>query len=278
MNLLFFLHDRVPEAVAFTIGPITIYWYGLIMALSIIAGLSLALAIAKRRGLASEIVYDAGVWIIIGGLIGARLYEGFLEWEFYSAAPLEIFKVWHGGLAIHGALIGGAIALYLFSRQKKIRTKFNFWNIAAVLVPGLALAQAIGRWGNWFNQELFGKPSLLPWSIPIYPVNRPFDYEVFSFFHPTFLYESLGLVIIALILSWLSFKKETPCVYIVSLYLVAYGILRFLLEFIKIDSTPIVFGIRWPQIASIIMIALGIIIFVRVFQKIKKQSHNSTLL
>ncbi len=143
MNLLFFLHDRVPEAVAFTIGPITIYWYGLIMALSIIAGLSLALAIAKRRGLASEIVYDAGVWIIIGGLIGARLYEGFLEWEFYSAAPLEIFKVWHGGLAIHGALIGGAIALYLFSRQKRIRTKFNFWNIAAVLVPGYAIGELL---------------------------------------------------------------------------------------------------------------------------------------
>ena len=252
-----FLHAIIPPTIALTIGPLTIYWYGIVMAVAIIVGLLLALLVAKKRGLNPEIIFDVAIWLVIGGLIGARVYEIFLEWSFYGSHPQEIIQIWHGGLAIHGALIGGALALWFYCKRKKV----SLWPLLSVLVPALALAQAIGRWGNWFNQELFGRPTNSNWGIPISPFNRPAGFETDQYFLPTFLFESLGLLILAAILYFLVIKNKLNPKKIFSIYLIGYGLIRFLLEFIKIDQTPIVLGLRWPQIISLIMIVAGIIIF-----------------
>jgi len=261
-----FLHTYIPDPVAFTIGNLTIHWYGLIMALSVIVALLLSLHIAKRREIPKEDIIDASFWLIIGGLIGARLYEVGLEWDYYSTHLEMIPQLWKGGLAIHGAIIGGLIALGIFVRRKQ----YNIWNITAVILPGFALAQSIGRWGNWFNQELFGTPTLRPWGIPIDLLHRPFKYEVFTYFHPVFLYESLGLLVIAALLYFMARKKDFPCAIIVAAYLIMAGALRFRLEYIKSDITPIILGLRWPQIASLLMILAGVVICLKVSAAIKK--------
>ncbi len=256
-----FLHTYIPHAVAFAAGPITIYWYGIIMAIAIACGILLSIFIANKRSINPDLIIDAAIWTIVGGLIGARVYEFFLEWNFYSQAPFEILKIWNGGLAIHGALIGGAIALFIFLRKNSI---YNIWNIAAVFFPGVALGQAIGRFGNYFNQELFGKPTNLPWGIPINPFHRPPGFETFEFFHPTFLYEALLLLILTILLYRLAIKKSLSAHIIMCAYLIGYGLIRFFLEFIKIDPTPIMLRLRWPQIVSLIMIVFGFIIIYKV--------------
>lgn len=263
MDFFYFLHGFIPNPIILTIGPFSFYWYGLLIALGIIVALLIAQKLAALDGLAKETLFDLGSWLIVAGLIGARLYDVFLELPYYLNHPLDVFKIYQGGLAIHGALLGGLIALLIFTHFKKI----NLWRLLAVLAPGVALGQAIGRWGNWFNQELFGRPTNLPWSIPISPLNRPFEFEAFTYFHPTFLYESLALIILFFILFYFAQKKISAKL-ITASYLIGYGLTRGLLEFIKIDTTPIVFGLRWPQIFSLIMIVVG---FYLLFSKNKSE-------
>ena len=243
------------------LGSITIYWYGLFIVLGIIIALIISLKIARLYQVNSNIIFDISFWLIINGLIGARLYEVFLEFTYYLSNPLNILKVWEGGLAIHGAVIAGALTLFYFARKEKT----SFWKLSALFVPGLAIGQAIGRWGNYFNQELFGQPTGLPWGIPINILRRPETYKSFSFFHPTFLYESLGLIIIFIILLALTnvllkdkknISKE-PLV-ITSTYLILASILRFSLEYIKIDQAPLFLSLRWPQFFSLMIILLAI--------------------
>lgn len=266
------LHNFNPQPILFSIGPVTIYWYGLLMVLGIIAALYTSLYVAKKYGLPSEQIFDLSFWLIIGGLIGARVYEIFLMLPFYLANPGQMIKVWEGGLAIHGAIIGGLLVIIIFSRRRRL----NFWQLSSVFVPGLALGQAIGRFGNYFNQELFGLPTTLAWGIPISQINRPLEYITDSYFHPTFLYESLGCLIIAIILIAISLraaknKSLTKRFYFlsVSLYVVLYSGLRFGLEFIRLDETPVILGWRWPQIISVIMI-MGIILLITH----KKHTHQ----
>jgi len=270
MNIFNFLHAYTPNPVALSLGSVTIYWYGVIMAISIIVGILMAIQVGRRRGIAIEEILDVATAAIIGGLIGARLYEIGLEWSYYSTHLSEIIKVWNGGLAIHGALIGGAIAVFIVIRNKT----YNIWNILAVLLPGVALAQAIGRIGNWFNQELFGLPTNLPWGIIIDQAHRPLQYMNNLYFHPTFLYEAKLLGLLAIILYYFARKKQFPCSYIVAIYLIGQGLIRFSLEFIKIDSTPIVAGLRWPQVVSLVFIFLGIYIARQTFLRIKKSERS----
>lgn len=242
-----------------TFGPITIYWYGLCLVLAMAAGISISLKLSLYYGLSREKVLDFATWLIIGGLIGARIYEIFLEFPYYLQNPGAMIKVWEGGLAIHGAIIGGLLALWLFAQKNKISPL----RLAALAVSGLALGQAIGRWGNWFNQELFGLPTTRPWGIPIALANRPLSYLTANFFQPTFLYESLGCLLIAGILlilnyCWRQDLNNKRLILIINFYLLSYALLRFSLEFIKIDTTPIFLGWRWPQIVSLIMAAISV--------------------
>ena len=261
------LHNFLPQPVLFSLGIVTIHWYGLFIVLGISAALALTLLLAKRFQIDAEVIWDLGFYLVLFGIIGARIYEIFLNYPYYSSHPAQIIKIWEGGLAIHGALIAGAITLFIFIKKNKL----NFWRLAAIITPGLALGQAIGRFGNWFNQELFGLPTNLPWGIPIAENNRPLEFINQTFFHPTFLYESLGSILIASFLFILLWRlrnnlSQKSAMRISAYYLVLYSTLRFCLEFIKIDITPVFWGFRLPQIASLLIIAISLIIY-------KKSSH-----
>jgi|AntRauTorckE6833_2_1112554.scaffolds.fasta_scaffold00067_44 phosphatidylglycerol:prolipoprotein diacylglycerol transferase len=267
-----FLHNFQPESILLSIGPITIYWYGFFMMSAILAGLLFIIYLAKRYKIETNIIIDLAFWMILFGIIGARLYELIIDFNYYQNNPLAILKVWQGGLAIHGAIIAGIITLYFFSKNlsKKINEKYSniFWKLTAIITPGLALGQFIGRWGNYFNQELFGLPSKAPWAIPIDIINRPIAYISDQYFHPTFLYESLGNLLIFLILFSIhlyilkkSVFKKTVFIRISALYLFLYSVLRYLLEFLRLDSTLVLGSMRWPQIISIVIILISIYLF-----------------
>lgn len=253
-----FLHTFHPNPILISFGPINIYWYGLFIVLGILAAIFTALKLAGYYNIKKEVIIDLAFYLVIFGIIGARLYDVLLELPYYLNHPLSIFKIWQGGLAIHGAIIAGIITIWLFAKKQELKP----WLAASIIVPGLALAQAIGRWGNYFNQELFGKPTNLPWGIPIDLMNRPIEYISYEFFHPTFLYESIGSFIIFVILIFLHFLmiKKTVMRYELSVmsYAILYSILRFSIEFIRIDKTPIIFNLRFPQIASLVIIFLSV--------------------
>ena len=233
---------------------------------------------AKLYNIKSDLILDLAFWLIIGGLAGARVYEIFLELPYYLANPLAMLKIWQGGLAIHGALIGGLVSLWLFVKKHSL----DFWQLAGIISASLPLGQAIGRWGNYFNQELFGLPTNLPYGIPISPINRPWLYANYEYFHPTFLYESLGNLLIFLFLftlHYLFIKKNkinnTFYFILFTLYLFLYSCLRFSLEFIRLDATPMIFGLRFPQLASLLVIILLILSSALIFWR--KINHNKAL-
>lgn len=258
-----FLHNFLPTSVIFKIGPLSLRWYGLFMSLSIVAALLISFYIGKKYlDLKKDLIFDLAFWLILNGLLGARIYDVFLQLPYYLNHPLQIVQVWKGGLAIHGAIIAGLITIFFFARKHKI----EFFKLSALIVPGLALGQAIGRFGNYFNQELFGLPTNLPWGIPISSAYRPLAYINETYFHPTFLYESLGSLLIFLILiaSYRYFAKREKInshfyTWITALYMILYSMLRFSLEFIRIDFSPEFLNLRWPQIISIIIIVVSIL-------------------
>lgn len=270
------LHTWQPHAIAFSIGPLSVHWYGLFIVLGMASALLISLRLAKLYHLDRDLIFDLSFWLIINGLIGARLYEGLIEFSYYSAHPWSILKVWEGGLAIHGGIIAGLITLIYFSKKHS----WSFWKLSALFAPGLALGQAIGRFGNYFNQELFGKPTNLPWGIPIDLLNRPLEYLSSPFFHPTFLYESLGLLIIFIILLTLTLitsRRQTISLLsaklITGLYILLASALRLMLEFIKIDYTPVLFGWRLPQITSLVLIIIFLIFII--FTPYEKTNQSS---
>lgn len=253
--MLNFLHYYHPQAILFSFGAFNLYFYGLIMSLAIIASIKVVIVLGKKNNFKTDYIIDLSFWLILGGLIGARAYDVLLFLPTYLSNPIDIFKIWNGGLAIHGGLIGGAIAFFLYNRKKKV----DLVKLVSIILPGLALGQAIGRFGNYFNQELFGRPTSLPWGIPIDIWNKPIAYLNYEYFHPTFLYESLGCLLIFLVLWKLDaiIKKETSII----IYFIGYSILRFSLEFIKIDDTPSFLGLRWPQVISLIIIIASLIFY-----------------
>ena len=254
------------------------------MVLAMIIGIITAIMIAKHYSISRDKIIDLSFYLIIGGLIGARVYEIFLELPYYLAQPLEIIKIWHGGLAIHGAILGGLVALWLFVKKNQ---DLNFWKLCAIVVPALTLGQAIGRWGNYFNQELFGRPTDLPWGIPIELLNRSNDFISANYFHPTFLYESIGSILIFGILILGHYliirkKKNNPSdekvAYFrstVLIYIILYSILRFCLEFVRIDDTAMWGNVRWPQIISLFLIFISLIILFRPYVQTVRDQKKS---
>ncbi|MFZ4648547.1 MAG: prolipoprotein diacylglyceryl transferase [Patescibacteria group bacterium] len=251
--MLSFFHHFEPQALFFSLGWLNFYWYGLILVLGIISAIAISRCFWKKEKLPIAIFDDLSFWLIIGGLAGARIYEWFLNYRYYSTHLSELLKIWHGGLAIHGAILGAFFVLLFFSRKYHLKPR----KIAATVIPGLAIGQAIGRWGNYFNQELFGLPSNVPWSIFISPQNRPFAYISFEYFHPTFLYESLACLLLFFLLLSLKRSHKNEDEIIIAVYLIGYALIRFFLEYLRIDQTPELFGLRWPQIASLFMFFIG---------------------
>lgn len=255
----------------FYIGPIYIRFYGIIIMLGAVAAAFLCEREARRRKINSDLVWDGLIWVLIGGIIGARLWHVFTRPPsmvaagyttlYYLTHPLDLINTRAGGLGIPGAVIGGGLALYLFCRRKKM--SFLLW--ADIAAPGVALAQAIGRWGNYVNQELYGRPTTLPWAIKIDPANRLPGYQLYSTFHPLFLYESIWNLMNMAFLLWMGRKyadklKEGD---IFLMYLIGYSTGRFFLEFLRLDA-PLVGTINFNQ-AFMLGVALvsGFLIFWR---------------
>ena len=270
------LHTFTPEPILISLGPINIYWYGVFLILGILAASLVTIKLATRYDIKKDLIIDSIFWLVVGGIIGARIYHVMLELPYYLSNPLDIFKLWQGGLAIHGAIIAGVFMIWYIAKREKT----DPWFLTALFLPGLALAQAIGRWGNFFNQELYGRPTDLPWGIPIEPLYRTTQYYSNQYFHPTFLYESLGnLLIFFALLSFHKFlqktadekKKRIGWRLLTVSYLVLYSILRFTLEFVRIDATPEFFGLRLPQIVSLLIIAACGLYLAIILLKIKKE-------
>jgi phosphatidylglycerol:prolipoprotein diacylglycerol transferase len=235
----------------------TIYirYYGIILMSGAVAGGILASYEVKRRGYDPEIVWDLLVYLIVGGVIGARLWHVFtpppssialgITTEYYLRHPIDILEIWKGGLGIPGTIIGGLIALYVYVRNNKAISFAEWVDIAA---PSLALGQAIGRWGNFFNQELYGAPTNLPWKIYIDPAHRLGGFESDSYYHPLFAYESVWNLLNMLFLMWItrqySGRLKKGDVFLV--YLIIYPMGRFFLDFLRLDASK-VFSININQ-------------------------------
>jgi len=236
-------------------GFLTIHWYGLLISLSILVSYLFARFYAKYFGLKKETVDDLALILIPVGIIGARIYHVLAKWHYYSEYPLQILAIWQGGIGIWGALIFGFLACILYLKIKKL----TIFPALDLLVIATILGQALGRFGNFLNQEAFGSPTALPTKIYIPPEFRPPGFSEYSFFHPTFFYEAFWdfLVFVLLLFAARKFKKKAGVVF--ALYLVLYGAGRFFVEFLRID-TWIVGGIKVAQILSSFSVLTGIVI------------------
>lgn len=222
-------------------------YYGFILMSGAVAGAWLAAREVKRRGGDPEVVWDLLVYLIIGGVIGARLWHVFtpppssieqgITTAYYLTHPLDLLNVRRGGLGIPGAVIGGAVVLYFYTRKHKM----NFAEWADIAAPSVALGQAIGRWGNYFNQEVYGAPTDLPWKIYIDPRYRVSGFEQYDYFHPLFLYESLLNFANMFFLMWLArrFEGRLKPGDVLLTYLITYPVIRFSLDFLRLDASQL---------------------------------------
>jgi phosphatidylglycerol:prolipoprotein diacylglycerol transferase len=244
-----------PDPILFHVGSISVRWYGAILATALLLGVLLAQHLAKRVGLKPEKVTDLAFFATVAALIGARLVHVLNDWGYYSQHHLEIAEVWHGGLAFHGVLFGGVLALWLFSRWQKIAPLL----LLDVALPALVLGQVIGRWGNWVNQELYGRPTTGPWALAIAPEHRVVGYEAFTTFHPLFLYESFGnLIILVLLLvlwRWPARRRGD----IAAAYLILSPALRFGLDSLRLNQ-PMVGPITNAQVFSLLLVVAGLVL------------------
>ncbi|MEA5582013.1 prolipoprotein diacylglyceryl transferase [Nodularia harveyana UHCC-0300] len=257
-TLLLAFQFTSPGPIIVEIGPISIRWYGLLIATSVLIGVSLSQYLAKRRNVNPELISDLSIWLVIGAIPAARLYYVLFQWSEYSQQPERIIAIWQGGIAIHGAIIGGTLAALIFAKVNQI----SFWQLADLVAPSVILGQAIGRWGNFFNSEAFGRPTDLPWRLYIPTINRPPGLANFEYFHPTFLYESLwNLIVFALLMTLffrgLSGQPRLRLGTIFLAYLVAYSCGRVWIEGFRIDS--LMLGpLRIAQFVSLSGILVGL--------------------
>lgn len=245
------------------VGPLPIRWYGLLIASAVLIGIGVARNLAKRRHLNPDLLSDLAIWLVIAAIPAARLYYVLFQWPEYAQNPGDIIAIWKGGIAIHGAIIGGVLAALIFAKLNKI----SFWQLADLVAPALILGQAIGRWGNFFNSEAYGSPTDLPWKLYIPRYFREGSELVLQppipsdFVHPTFLYESLWNLMVFGILLTLFFRdlKGKPRLKLGTLflvYMVAYSAGRFWIEGLRTDS--LMLGpLRMAQVVSLAGIILG---------------------
>ena len=232
-----------PSQGVWQLGPFPIRAY----AFAIILGIIVAIWLTDRRWVARGgrpgTTADVAVWAVPFGIVGGRIYHVITSPQAYFGAgghPVDAVKIWQGGLGIWGAVAFGALGAWIGCRRQGILLP----PFADAIAPGLALAQAIGRWGNWFNQELFGRPTTLPWGLEIDAAHRPPGYEQYATFHPTFLYESLWCVVIAIVLIWADRRFTMGHGRVFLLYIALYTTGRFAFELVRIDDANRIFGLR----------------------------------
>jgi phosphatidylglycerol:prolipoprotein diacylglycerol transferase len=255
-----------PSPVIFEVGPFALRYYGLCIAIGVAVATWLTARELARTGYDGALALDALFFVVPLGLIGARVYHVITDYDLYDGNPHSffpgVFEIWNGGLGIYGAVVGGFLGLLLFARIRGI----NPLVLADAAAPGLILAQAIGRWGNYFNQELFGRPSSLPWAIEIAPENRPSGFASEATFHPTFLYESIWNLLVCFILLFLArrFANSLKNGDIALLYVCLYSVGRFFVETLRIDPAFLIGDFRGNLfVASVLALAFALILFLR---------------
>ena len=266
--------------IAFRLGPFAVRWYGIILVVAALVGSYVASLEAKRRGENPDHVWNALLLCLIFGIIGARLYHVFsspvggVGWNYYRKHPIEIFAFWHGfaGLGIFGAVAGGLLGLFIYTW----RSKLNFWRWVDISAPALLLGQAIGRWGNFVNQELYGYPTNLPWGIYIAPQNRLPGLESYERFHPCFLYESLWNLLGFLFLMYVARRYQARLLDgdIFCLYLIWYPVGRIFVESLRPDAWRI-HGVPAAQIFSVIAIVASVALMVYRHRRISERTESS---
>jgi phosphatidylglycerol:prolipoprotein diacylglycerol transferase len=256
---LFILQFRSPGPILLDLGFISLRWYGFLIASAVLMGVFIAQKLGKYRNIDPDLISDLILWLVVGAIPMARIYYVLFEWQNYAQNPQDIIAIWKGGIAIHGAIIGGLIAMVIFAKIQRQ----SFWQLADVIAPSLILGQAIGRWGNFFNSEAFGSPTNLPWKLYIPPNSRPVEYINFEYFHPTFLYESLWNLGVFIFLISLFFwgvknhqKLKSGTIFLS--YLITYSLGRVWIEGFRTDSLMLGF-LKIAQVISIASIVLGII-------------------
>ena len=244
-----------PGAIALEIGPITIRWYGILMATAILVGFWLAHRRALEESLPADELVRVAQWSVVAGLCGARLYEVAFNWDYYGRFPWKIIAVWEGGLAMHGGLIAGPLVGLLLARRWGVPIRRGL----DVVAPSMVLGQAIGRWGNFFNEEAFGRPTDLPWKLYISPLHRPPEFRDAQFFHPTFLYESLwDALVFALLVWWVRPRMGRHPGAVFFSYVGLYSVGRFFIEALRLDSFWVA-GFRVAQLASIVGVIVAVV-------------------
>jgi prolipoprotein diacylglyceryl transferase len=241
------------------IGPVPLHVYGILLAVGVVVASWMTERRWVRWGHNGREWQDVVVWVVIGGVAGARLYHVATDSEKFRGDWLRVFEIWKGGLSIWGVVAGGLIAVLIVCRVKHLDT----FLLTDAIVPGLLAAQAIGRWGNWFNQELFGEPTKLPWGLEIDPAHRPQGFARYATFHPTFLYESLYCLALLGLLLWVERRWRLRTGQLTALYLATYCFGRFWLENLRIDEAKLVGPLRVNAWVSLIVMLAGIGWFVR---------------
>lgn len=260
------------DPVAFSVGPLSVAWYGLIIGTGIVLGYLLANREADRLGMPKDMFADLLIWAVPIAIISARIYYVIFQWDYFSQNPGEIVAIWNGGIAIHGALIGSVATGFVFAKRKGL----SFWKIVDIAAPSIILGQMLGRWGNFINQEAHGgevsRSFLEGLMIPDWIINQMYI-EVngsFAYYHPTFLYESVwnfvGLILLLLL------RKVNPLRGEIFLsYVIWYSVGRTFVEGLRTDSLMLTETIRVAQAISILLVivAVGLILYRRFGQGIK---------
>lgn len=254
MNLL-----QVIDPVAFSLGPLEVRWYGIIIAFGIIVAFLVAQKEMVKRGFHPDYLTDLLIWAVPIAIISARIYYVIFKWDFYSQNPSKIIEIWNGGIAIHGALIGAFITAYIFTKKRNT----SFWKVTDIVAPSILIGQTVGRWGNFMNQEAHGgevtRSFLENLKLPDWIINQM--YIDGKYYHPTFLYESiwnLAGVVILILLRKVNLRRGEMVLF----YLTWYSVGRFFIEGMRTDSLYLIGDLRQAQVISLVTIAIAIIVFV----------------
>ncbi|MFN4224267.1 MAG: prolipoprotein diacylglyceryl transferase [Fervidobacterium nodosum] len=274
IGLFFFLREvfsgrLIVRDYIFQIGKFQLRWYSICIA----SGILVAYVLARRRlsmyPIKPEDLDEGLFWGIVAGILGARIYYVIFNWNYYSKYPSEIYKIWHGGLAIHGGIFGALLMIFIYS---KIKGYFKFVHATDLFTSVLPLAQAIGRWGNFFNYEAYGRPTTLPWKMYVPPERRMPGFDIDRFFHPTFLYESLWDITIFVFLYFFVEKRKREYGETTALYLILYSLGRFWIESLRLDSL-MAGHFRAAQVVSIILISIGAAWYAYIIGKTGKKNN-----
>lgn len=257
-----------PPAAVWNVGPIPLRAYALLIILGIVVAVWLGNRRYVARGGAPGTITDIAIWAVPFGIVGGRLYHVITDNQIYfgpgGSGIVGALRIWDGGLGIWGAVTLGAVGAWIAARRKGLLLP----PIGDAIAPGIALAQAIGRFGNWFNQELFGAPTNLPWALEIAPEHRPAGYEAFATFHPTFLYEALWLVGVALVVIWADRRFELGHGRAFALYVLLYCVGRLWIELLRVDSANTIAGLR-INVWTSLLVALGAAVYLFVSARLR---------